>query len=162
QKKAAENNAVAFAVGQNVVMGASAPAPGTPHGDALLAHELSHVAQQRDAANDPVARMMPIGGESQAAERDADRGAAQALSAQRVATLGNFAGQVGDVMRTGLQLQRCSSTDASRVEDAGPSAPAKLPPPLNVAFGDDMFVITFAQVGETTKPSLSMSIAYTG
>ncbi len=102
-------NAVAFAVGQNVVMGAGAPQQGTPAGDALLAHELAHTAQQKDAAGDATARMKPIGAEDHGAERDADRAASGAISGQRVATLGNFAGAIGDVMRTGLQLQRCAS-----------------------------------------------------
>ncbi|HUJ61529.1 MAG TPA: DUF4157 domain-containing protein, partial [Kofleriaceae bacterium] len=95
--KAAEVDAAAFAVGDHVVMGAGAPKQGTIAGDALLAHELAHTAQQRDAAKDPVARAKPIGAEDHAAEVDADR----------VASLGMFAGRVGDVMRTGVQLQRC-------------------------------------------------------
>jgi hypothetical protein len=100
---AEQHDAVAFAVGQNVVMGANAPKQGTLAGDALLAHELAHTAQQKDAASDPSARKKPIADEDKAAEHDADRAA--------LATLGNFAGKVGDVMRTGLQLQRCASKD---------------------------------------------------
>ncbi|MDQ3366552.1 MAG: DUF4157 domain-containing protein [Myxococcota bacterium] len=99
-KQASEHGAAAFAVGNNVVMGGDAPAPGTPFGDALLAHELAHVAQQQDAATDPVARRKPIGEEDQVAERDADQ------AAERGA-----ADKVGDVMRTGLQLQRCAGVD---------------------------------------------------
>lgn len=115
--QAAEHGAVAFAVGQNVVMGANAPAQGTPAGDALLAHELAHTAQQRDAASDPQARQKPIGGEDQAAERDADRATADAASKEKLATLGNFAGRMGDVMKTGLQLQRCPSNEGPKSID---------------------------------------------
>ena len=68
-RKAAEVGATAFAVGHNVVMGGGAPAPGTGFGDALLAHELAHTAQQHDAATDPTARRKPIGAE------DSGRGA---------------------------------------------------------------------------------------
>jgi hypothetical protein len=95
--KAAEHDATAFAVGRNIVMGANAPAPGTLAGDALLAHELAHTAQQQDAAADPIARKKPIGPEDEAAEDNADK----------LAALGAFAGRIGDVMRTGVQLQRC-------------------------------------------------------
>ncbi len=42
--------AEAFAVGEDVAFAAGAFAPGTPHGDALIAHELTHVAQQRVGA----------------------------------------------------------------------------------------------------------------
>lgn len=98
--KAAEHGALAFATGTNVVMGAGAPAPGTATGDALLAHELAHVAQQKDAAADPAAREQPIGAEEARAEQAADA---------RLAALGNFAGAIGDVMRTNVQLQRCAS-----------------------------------------------------
>jgi hypothetical protein len=102
---AAQHGAAAFAVGQNVVMGSHAPRSGI-EAEVLLAHELAHTAQQSDAAKDPVARRQPIGPEAEAAERDA-----------RLARLGNFAGAVGDVMRTGLQLQRCQMGEV----DAGPT-----------------------------------------
>lgn len=102
--KAAEHDATAFALGQNVVMGADAPTPGTLAGDALLAHELAHTAQQRDAAEDSEQRKKPIGDEDQEAEQDADRAAAGAVG---LGALSNFAGRIGDVIRTGVQLQRC-------------------------------------------------------
>jgi hypothetical protein len=110
ERQAAEHGAVAFAVGQNVVMGANAPKPGSLAGDALLAHELAHTAQQKNAASDATARKKPIADEDQAAERDADRAAGGAMSSnEKLAKLGNFAGSIGDVMRTGLQLQRCAT-----------------------------------------------------
>jgi hypothetical protein len=113
QRKAAEAGALAFAVGENVVMGARAPARGSLAGDALLAHELAHVAQQKHAAADPEARRRPIGAEDAAAEADADRAAAAGLSPeqqsdQRIAQLSALAQRAGDVMRTGLQMQRCA------------------------------------------------------
>jgi hypothetical protein len=46
-------NALAYAVGRDVVFGAGRYAPGTTEGDRLLAHELTHVVQQSEAA--PVA-----------------------------------------------------------------------------------------------------------
>lgn len=116
QRKAAEADALAFAVGANVVMGARAPARGSLAGDALLAHELAHVAQQKHAAVDPAARRKPIGAEDAVAELDADRAAASGLTAaqlsdQRIASLALLARSAGDVMRTGLQMQRCSMAE---------------------------------------------------
>ena len=111
-----KRRATAFAVGKHIVMSASAPAPGTPAGDALLAHELAHTAQQGAAAADSAARKKPIGEEDQAAERDAG-----------MARLGNFAGAIGDVMRTGLQLRRCSEIKPAKVTELrGKEAEAKL------------------------------------
>ncbi len=103
---ASANNAAAFAVGNNIVMGSAAPAPGSLAGDALLAHELAHTAQQKHAATDPTARHQPIGAEGEAAERDA--------GVERLARLGTFSGALGDVMRTGLQLQRCPQSEAMK------------------------------------------------
>lgn len=52
--KAAESaravNALAYTVGRDVVLGAGRYAPGTAGGKGLLAHELTHVLQQRHAA----------------------------------------------------------------------------------------------------------------
>ena len=78
-RKAADAGAVAFAVGANVVMGAGAPGAGTLEGDALLAHELAHTAQQAGAANDPAARRQPIGTEDASAEDHADAAAVGAV-----------------------------------------------------------------------------------
>jgi hypothetical protein len=45
-------SARAFTVGSDVYFSAGAYRPGTADGDGLLAHELTHVAQQRDAPED--------------------------------------------------------------------------------------------------------------
>ena len=45
-RSAREVGARAYAVGQDLVFGAGAYAPGTPAGDALLAHELAHAAHE--------------------------------------------------------------------------------------------------------------------
>ena len=108
-RKASDAGALAFAVGEHVVMGAGAPAAGTLEGDALLAHELAHTAQQAGAASDPMARMMPIGDGSSTAEADADRAAAGALVALHgdVSARASMSDRVGAAFRSGLQLQRC-------------------------------------------------------
>ena len=48
----------AYTVGSNVVFGSSRYAPGTAAGADLLAHELTHVVQQRDAS--PVPSALPV------------------------------------------------------------------------------------------------------
>jgi hypothetical protein len=97
----AQHGAVAFAAGNHIVIGSGAPVAGTPEGDELLLHEAAHVAQQQDAARDPVRRRQPIGREDQMAERDADRAVHTGL-----ASPADSAAAAGDVMRTGPQLQR--------------------------------------------------------
>ena len=108
-RKADDAGALAFTVGNNVVMGRRAPAPGTLEGDALLAHELTHVAQQQGAAADPVARRQPIAGESAATEAHADAAAAGALVQLhgQKSGMARFAERIGGVFKSGLQLQRC-------------------------------------------------------
>lgn len=91
---AAQHGARAFAAGNHIVMGSGAPVAGTPEGDELLLHEAAHVAQQQDAARDPVQRKQPIGAEEAAAEVDAGK----------LATRGGGGG--GGAMRTRVQLQR--------------------------------------------------------
>ena len=87
-------NARAFAVGSDVAFGSGEYRPGTLLGDALIAHELAHVAQQDG------------GGalrNSNALEEDADRSAAAAVA-------GMWAGQPADArpqLQSGLALQRC-------------------------------------------------------
>jgi hypothetical protein len=110
-RKAVDAGALAFAVGPNVVMGASAPGAGTLEGDALLAHELAHTAQQAGAAADPAARRRPIGAESSAAEEHADAAAAGALAQLHGGARGGLVQRIGGLLKTGLQLQRCSGNN---------------------------------------------------
>ncbi len=86
--------AEAFALGHHVAFSADAYRPGTPLGDALIAHELAHVAQQRGA-------MGPEGSTAEAAaEADADR-----------SMWGLFSGRgTAPRHRSGLSLRRCSGS----------------------------------------------------
>ncbi|MEZ4398496.1 MAG: DUF4157 domain-containing protein [Kofleriaceae bacterium] len=105
-RKAVEAGALAFAAGPNIVLRADAPSPGSLEGDALLAHELAHTAQQAGAAADPVARRRALGDQADHAEHDADAAAAAA-----VAHLHGGASATAQRVRsasTGLQLQRCN------------------------------------------------------
>jgi Domain of unknown function (DUF4157) len=79
-EQAAKLNARAFTVGEQVAMGARAPALDTPAGRHLLAHELAHVAQQTDA---PMASRA-VSHPTDAAKREADRAAACVLEGESV------------------------------------------------------------------------------
>lgn len=64
----------AFTYGAHVVFGAQQYAPGTAGGDALLAHELAHVLQQRGAAGPS------LQADQQGLERQADHSAADVMA----------------------------------------------------------------------------------
>lgn len=63
-------NALAYTVGSSVVFGAGQYAPHTLAGQRLLAHELAHVVQQRGSAP---SGEIPVGGEHDSSEREAER-----------------------------------------------------------------------------------------
>jgi hypothetical protein len=62
-------DAAAYTVGSSVVFGSNRYAPGTSAGADLLAHELTHVVQQRDAGPAPV--VLPVAPANDALERAA-------------------------------------------------------------------------------------------
>ncbi|HMG71995.1 MAG TPA: DUF4157 domain-containing protein [Pyrinomonadaceae bacterium] len=103
-------NARAFTVGQHIAFGAGEYQPGTLIGDALIAHELAHVMQQRGA--DSAAGVMPKGETDYGAlEDDADQAAVGAV----VSTRGGARKRSADIarnvlpnMKSGLRLQRCA------------------------------------------------------
>lgn len=100
---AREQNARAFTIGNDVVFGNSEYRPGTLVGDAILAHELAHVAQQRTAVADqaPVQRT-----QDGILEDDANRSAIGAI----VSLWGGVADVVRSApqrLRSGVRLQRC-------------------------------------------------------
>jgi hypothetical protein len=102
-------DARAFTVGRDIAFGSGEYKPGTVVGDALIAHELAHVVQQRGAG---VAGPLAKGpGGVEALEEDADRSAVGAVVALW-SGLGDrsaaFATAAMPRLRTGLQLQRCS------------------------------------------------------
>lgn len=107
-------DAAAFAVGNDIVLGEQAGAPGTVAGDALLAHELAHVTQQRGAEETVQAKSLgaAAGG---ALERDADRSALKVLSA----LWGNVKQNAMPALKSGVQLSRCPQKIESVNERAG-------------------------------------------
>ncbi|MCU0491968.1 MAG: DUF4157 domain-containing protein [Chloroflexaceae bacterium] len=95
-------NARAFTVGQHIAFGSGEYRPGTPIGDALIAHELAHVLQQ--------SAVHPMGGsDTVALEEDANRSALDVVA--------SLWGGLNDThvhglprLRSGLGLQRCASS----------------------------------------------------
>ncbi len=65
-------NALAFTVGQSVVFGANQYAPNSERGRRLMAHELTHVAQQHNHST-AFQRRLTVGSADDVYEREADR-----------------------------------------------------------------------------------------
>ena len=85
-----KHGAEAMAVGRHVAFERGRYAPGTPLGDALLAHELAHTVQQQGDG--------PAGVPSARLEADANRSALGALAGRAVAG-------AGPRLRSGTQMQ---------------------------------------------------------
>ncbi|MFQ5524996.1 MAG: DUF4157 domain-containing protein [Thermoanaerobaculia bacterium] len=113
----------AFTVGNHVAFGSGEYRPGSPVGEALVAHELAHVVQQRDAGSpgSPVRSGAGTG----ALERDADRSAAAAIAGHLGA---GKSARASPRQSTGLRLQRCG---AGRRSSAGPSSPTMTCPDVS-------------------------------
>ena len=81
-ESAASVDALAYTVGEHVVFGSGSYRPETPHGRWLIAHELSHVSQQRAAASDAAfPQRLAIGRSDTPSEHAADRTADAVLLA---------------------------------------------------------------------------------
>ena len=104
---AAGLGARAFTVGRDVVIAADEPSAGQPAGDALLAHELAHAAQQ-SGADDPHQKAQAD--DTTVGETAADDVAAESVVGlwtglrEQLAGLGSEAGRR---VKSGLKLQRC-------------------------------------------------------
>jgi hypothetical protein len=108
-------NARAFTVGEHVAFDAGEYLPGTPFGDALIAHELAHVLQQRGGSAF-AAPMQEETAHNDALEQDADRSAVGAVSSlwnKTKDSLTNTAMDVIPSLRSGLRLQRCSKSTSA-------------------------------------------------
>jgi hypothetical protein len=101
-------NARAFTVGDHVAFGAGEYRPGTPVGDALIAHEMAHVVQQ-SGTRDTVAPAAEL-------EADADRAAESVV---RKTWFGDVVRNAMPRVRSGLTLSRCKKED----QHAGTSLP---------------------------------------
>jgi hypothetical protein len=101
------SGARAFSIGRSIAFGAGEYRPGTLEGDALIAHELAHVIQQRDA---------PAGGgaapvdDVAALEADADNAAIDATVGLHLGEKGALAGLRRTAvarLRSGIALRSC-------------------------------------------------------
>ncbi len=120
----------AFTVGEHVAFGSGEYQPGTPIGDALIAHELAHVMQQ--GANR--GSVMAKGSAGYAAlEDDADRSAVGAVAALWGGARENLADISHTLMprlKSGLRLQRCSAKK-TRLQDYKDKKPEHDPSKLS-------------------------------
>jgi hypothetical protein len=106
----ADLKARAFTVGTHIAFGSGEYQPGNPVGDALIAHELAHVVQQRGGgfATQRRERQAP---ESSALEVDADDAAVSAVVSSwgsRKAGLARVSRNAMPKLKSGLKLQRCA------------------------------------------------------
>jgi hypothetical protein len=112
-------HARAFTVGEDVAFGAGEYQPGTPVGDALIAHELAHVAQQ--AGGTGAQRKGLHEADTGALEDDADQAAVGAVASiwgGAKAGMSDIAREAMPRMRSGLRLQRCPTNKTTTA--AGP------------------------------------------
>ncbi|HET6708161.1 DUF4157 domain-containing protein [Amycolatopsis sp.] len=113
---AEELGARAFTVGEDIAFAPGEYQPGTLGGDALIAHELAHVQQQRDGAG---------GSAVDGLEEDADRAAVGAVVSRWSGSAQGLGEGLVPRLRAGLRLQRCGGGQA---RSAGPQPPAQLTP----------------------------------
>jgi LysM repeat protein len=113
----------ALAVGNHIAFAPNEYAPGTPIGDALIAHELAHVVQQGGTGQ--VARS--VDGEA-SLEADADAATISALDVLHGGSAGRRG--LGPALQSGLRLQRCNR--------ASPPIPGTATPTHSTAQGPDV------------------------
>ena len=122
--KAAESaravNALAYTVGRDVVFGAGQYAPTTSAGRRLVAHELTHVVQQRGVGAGLARQPRAVGPASDAHERAANRHAEQIVSATYTS---NASLHVAAPLQPSVAIAHGPSVWVQRQEDA------TLPPP---------------------------------
>jgi Domain of unknown function (DUF4157) len=108
-----ELSARAFTVGDHVAFGTGEYRPDTPIGDALIAHELAHLVQQRDADTET---LQAEDGSETAVELDADRSAVLAVARLWLGARAGLESSIESAMpllRSGLRLRRCGSCNTS-------------------------------------------------
>jgi hypothetical protein len=110
-------DAQAFAVGNHIAFGEQEYQPGTPVGDALIAHELAHVAQQRNATPGVAYKKNEEQHYNTTLERDADSSAFAAVLSLWGGTK-DIASQAMPRLQSGLSLRRCSKKDKNTIKEA--------------------------------------------
>jgi len=160
-------NARAFTVGADVAFGAGEYQPGTLIGDALIAHELAHVAQQSGGQATVSEKGASYGS---ALEEDADQSAVGAvLRLWGGGSLAELAHQSMPRLKSGLRLQRCNGgssptpTPSPPVPAPPPPAPPPVVPPSDLEVrgidrSTDASTIFFDRHSHTLDPSQSPKI----
>jgi murein DD-endopeptidase MepM/ murein hydrolase activator NlpD len=105
-------NALAYTVGRDVVFGKGQYAPQASDGRRLLAHELTHVVQQRGATN-LAGVQLTIGSEADTFEQAAERSAAQVVSGEATNHLTGIHGAA--IQRQGDPAAEKEGWDLSKV-----------------------------------------------
>ena len=102
----------AVTVGEDIAFAPGEYQPGTPLGDAILAHELAHVVQQQGAPEKPIAAEA-IDAPNSPLEREAEGAAVGAVAALWAADRQGaqpLAGRARPTLKSQRQLQRCGYT----------------------------------------------------
>ncbi|HSB10227.1 MAG TPA: DUF4157 domain-containing protein [Blastocatellia bacterium] len=102
-------NARAFTIGSDIAFGAGEYQPGTPVGDALIAHELAHVLQQSGGRPAPALSEGDRAGHD-GLEVEADESAVRAVSAlwgNAILGVRHVTRHTMPRLKAGLKLQRC-------------------------------------------------------
>lgn len=110
--QAREMGALAYAAGNHIVFGEGSYRPGSPGGDALIAHEVAHTIQQ-SGVQCKLEGSLPIGADA-ALEAEADRAAAEVVGG----------GRAGTLTRLGAPAVFCASTSPPAPSASVQPAPA--------------------------------------
>ena len=113
-RSAAALDADAYTVGSHIVFGAGQYRPHTEDGQRLLAHELTHVVQQSQAASAPRGPLR-VGSKDDAFERQAEHAAAAATQGRPVSL---------DTLAAPVMIQRQARGGSSRRPRTAPRPPA--------------------------------------
>jgi hypothetical protein len=171
-------SARAFTVGKDVAFASGEYKPGTPIGDALIAHELAHVVQQNNGQTFGV--MTKGSAQYDRLEEDADLsavGAIASLWSKSKATYGNFTQNAFPRLRSGLGLQRCGKDDHDfeirgisdeldnrsiffnqKSSDLDKSQEPKIPA-LKLPVAQDLTLHSFVSEDENAPPAAGLKLA---
>jgi hypothetical protein len=117
-----ELNARAFTLGNSIAFASGEYKPGAIVGDALLAHELAHVVQQRGGSDGPAA-MTKAKHDDGPLEGEANRsalGAVLSLWSRGKSGFAELTRSAVPRLRSGVRLQRCTCERSSEVKPTAP------------------------------------------
>jgi hypothetical protein len=150
---AAAQGASAITVGRDIAFAPGRYAPGTPVGDALLAHELAHALQQTDSA--PQTSLL----EDPALENEADLAALDTVAALYLPGGAVRGGQIS--RRAHLAPQRCGDGDLKIPAQPAPRPYVEIVKELKVLKGRKQAVLD-GKEPEASLPDINKRIAEVG